>query len=73
MTGLSNVIGKKVSEVIPGIRETDTELFTIYARVSQTGIPEKFEMHLEALHIWFSVSVYSSVNECFVAVFEKYH
>ncbi len=39
LTGLRNVNGKKVSEVIPGIRESDPELFEIYGRVATTGDP----------------------------------
>ncbi len=41
LTGLKNVTGKKVSEIIPGIRESDPELFEIYGRVATTGIPEQ--------------------------------
>ena len=37
LTGLRNVVGKKVTEVIPGIREADPELLEIYGRVSKTG------------------------------------
>ena len=70
LTGLRNVTGKKVSEVIPGIREADPQLFDIYARVSLTGKPEKFEMFVEALKMWFSVSVYGPEKEHFVAVFD---
>jgi len=71
LTGLKNVAGKRVTEVIPGIRDTNPELFQIYGRVSQTGQPEKFETYVEALGIWFSISVYSPAREHFVAVFEN--
>ena len=37
LTGLKNVIGKKVSEVIPGIRESNPELLQTYGRVARTG------------------------------------
>ncbi|MBI4786926.1 MAG: GAF domain-containing protein [Chloroflexi bacterium] len=70
LTGLKDVVGKRVTEVIPGIREADPELFEIYARVSLTGKPEKFEMFVAALKMWFSVSVYSPQTEFFVAVFD---
>ncbi len=70
LTGLNNVVGKRVTEVIPGIREADPELFAIYARVSLTGSPERFEMFVETLQMWFSVSVYSPEKEFFVAVFD---
>ena len=70
LTGLKGAVGKRVSEIIPGIRDSDPELFTIYARVSLTGKPEKFETFVEALHMWFSVSVYSPEKGFFVAVFD---
>jgi PAS domain S-box-containing protein len=70
LTGLKNVVGKKVSEVIPGIRESNPELLEIYGRVASTGNPESFETYLEPLRIWFSVAVYSTEKEHFVAVFK---
>lgn len=69
LTGLKNVTGKYVSEVIPGIRESDPELFEIYSQVALTGQAEVFEIFLESLHEWFSVSVYSPRREYFVAIF----
>jgi len=70
LTGLRNVAGEKVSYVIPGIRATDGELLEIYGRVSRTGNPERFEIFVQALEMWFSVSVYSPEKEFFVAVFD---
>lgn len=69
-TGLKNVEGKKVSEIIPGITETDKELIQRYGRVAITGTPESFEIYVEALKMWFSISVYSPEKEYFVAVFD---
>jgi PAS domain-containing protein len=60
LTGLKNVTGKRESEVIPGIRDKDPELFEIYGSVASTGVPERFERYVEALGMWFSVSAYSS-------------
>jgi PAS domain S-box-containing protein len=71
LTGLKNVIGKKVTEVIPGIRESNPELFEIYGRVAMAGQPEWFETYLESLGIWFSISVYSPRKGHFVAVFDN--
>ncbi len=70
LTGLKDVVGKKVSEVIPGIQESDPDLLEIYGRVALTGNPERFETYVESLGMWFSVSVYSSRKEHFVAVFD---
>ncbi|MDD8018213.1 MAG: PAS domain S-box protein, partial [Bacteroidota bacterium] len=70
LTGLKDVTGKYISQVIPGIQEADPELFAIYARVSQTGISERFEMFVTAMKMWFSISVYSPKKGFFVAVFD---
>lgn len=70
LTGLKNVTGRKVSEVIPGIRQADPELFETYSRVALTGKPERFETYVEALKMWFHISVYSPAKEYFVAVFD---
>jgi len=71
LTGLKDVVGKKVTEVIPGIRESNPELFEIYGRVSSTGTPEKSEVYVDPLKIWFSLSVYSPARGFFVAVFDN--
>jgi PAS domain S-box-containing protein len=70
LTGLKNVVGKRVTEVIPGIRETDPELFEIYGRVASSGVPEVFETYVKSLDMWFAVSVYSPQKEHFVAIFD---
>jgi len=69
-TGLTNVVGRRVSEVIPGIRESDPEIFEIYGRVARTGVPERFERRVNALNDWFAVSVFSPATDCFVAAFD---
>ncbi len=70
LTGLRNASGKKVSELIPGIRQSDPLLFPTYARVATTGNPEKFEMYVNSLAMWFSVSVYSPERGYFIATFD---
>ena len=70
LTRLAGVVGKRVTEAIPGIRESDPRLFDIFGRVAAGGGAEKFETHVEALGVWFSISVYSPKSEHFVAVFD---
>ena len=71
LTGLRNVAGKRVTRLIPGVRETNPELFEIYGRVVQTGVPEQFETYLPALERWFLVKVYRPQPGDFAAVFEN--
>ncbi len=70
LTGLKNVKGRKVSEVIPGILESDSQLIKMYGKTAITGEPQVFETYLESLNIWFSISVYSPGKGYFVSVFE---
>jgi PAS domain S-box-containing protein len=73
LTGLkkAEVLGKKATEAIPGIKEAHPELFEIYGRVASTGKEESFEMHFKPLNIWLSISVYSTKKNYFAAVFEN--
>lgn len=71
LTNLKGVVGKKVSEVVPGIQQTNPELFEVYGRVSVTGKPESLETYVPALNIWFLISVYSPQKNHFVAIFEN--
>jgi PAS domain S-box-containing protein len=71
LTGLKGVVGKRVSEVIPGIQESSPELLETYGRVASTGMPERFEIYLDALGIWFAISAYSPRKRHFVAVFDN--
>src|SRR3972149_3734380 len=71
LTGLRNVVGRKVTEIIPGIKDSHPELFEIYGRVALTGQPERFEIEFKPLNIWLSISVYSPGRGYFVAVFDN--
>lgn len=69
LTGLEDVIGRRATEILPGIRGTHTELFETYARVTRTGRPERFEIEFKPLAKWFTVSVYGAQPDHFVAIF----
>ena len=71
LTGLKDVAGRKVSEVIPGIGESHPELLEIYGRVAMTGRPERFEIASDAFGGWLSIAAYSTEKGYFVAVFDN--
>ena len=70
LTGLKEVEGKPVSEVIPGLRDSDPDLFAVYGRVAATGQPEKFEKHIKALQMWFVAAVFCPEKGHFAVVFD---
>jgi PAS domain-containing protein len=42
-TGLQDVIGRRVTEVVPGIRASDPQLFEIYGRGAKGGATKHFD------------------------------
>jgi PAS domain S-box-containing protein len=68
-TGLGPVVGRRASEVIPGIRESDAGVFEILGRVASGGVPETFEKFIDGLGQWYSAQVYSPRPDHFVAIF----
>jgi PAS domain S-box-containing protein len=73
LTGIKKeiVIGKKVTQALPGIEKANPELFEIYGKVARTGINHKFEVYFKLLNLWLSIAVYRPKKKHFVAVFEN--
>ncbi|OIR19526.1 putative diguanylate cyclase YegE [mine drainage metagenome] len=69
-TGLKDVIGRKVSEVIPGYAEANPDSLQVFGKVARTGEPTRWEHYLAALDKWFSFSIYSPAPGEFVVVNE---
>lgn len=69
-TGLKAVCGKRLSEIVPGIRARDRQLIERLGRIAQGGAPEKFEVYVNALEEWLTLSAYSPAPEHFVGVFD---
>ena len=68
MTGLKNVVGRKMSEVVPGFRETRPEPFERVSRVAVTGRSERFETYSTPLKKWLSISAYCPWKEHVIVV-----
>ncbi|WP_407357195.1 PAS domain S-box protein [Methanolobus sp. WCC5] len=69
-TGLKveDVVGKCVSEVLPGIEETS--FIDIYGDVALKGKPVNFEMFSEPLQRYYSISAYQVDTGIFATVFQ---
>ncbi len=72
LTGLrrEDVIGRKVTEAIPGTKESHPGLFGIYGKVALTGEATEFDIDFKPLGISLAISVYSPQKGYFIAVFE---
>ncbi|MFH0976185.1 MAG: PAS domain S-box protein [Spirochaetota bacterium] len=71
LTGLkaAEIIGRKVTEVLPGIEKDPGDWIGKYGSVALTGKPLQFENYLETLNKWYSISAYSPQKGFFVAIF----
>jgi PAS domain S-box-containing protein len=70
LTGLSDVVGRRASEVVPGIRERDPVFFELVTTVTTARVPDRFELEISSLGLWFAISVYFPAPGFFVAVFD---
>jgi PAS domain S-box-containing protein len=71
-TGLqaSDIIGKRVSEILPGIESESAGWIARYGEVALGGEEIQFEEYSEKLGKWFKVKAYSPEYELFVTIFE---
>lgn len=71
LTGLKEVRGKKISEVMPGLLESDPVYSEMVGRVALSGKPETFETYAEPLKRWFSISLYCPEKGYFVCLVDN--
>lgn len=70
MSGLPNVVGCRMNELLPGTRDAYPEVYEIYGRVAMGHGPETFDIYSNRLEIWSEVTVFSIQAEHFVLVFK---
>ncbi len=71
MTGLTDVIGKRASDVVHNIQEDNVDIFERYSEVAGSSRQARFETFSPALKSWFSISIYTLGNDEFVTVMEN--
>jgi len=69
LTGLENVVGKRMSELGFAMQVLNGHLFEIFCRVEESGIPESLENPVKSQERWLNISVFSPKREHVVAVF----
>lgn len=72
MTGLklSEIIGKKVTQIFPGIENDPANWIQRYGNVASTQESLRFEDFSQPLSKWFSVNAYSPKKGFFATIFE---
>jgi PAS domain S-box-containing protein len=71
-TGLKreDIIGKRVTKVIPDIEDAEPDLISFYGNVALTGKSDKLEFYFKPLDKWYSVSVSSPEKGYFFVNFQ---
>lgn len=72
ITGLrrEDLIGKRVTEALPGIENSEFDWIGTYGKVAQTRQPRRFEQYFELLDRWCSVAAYSPSEGHVAVIFE---
>jgi PAS domain S-box-containing protein len=72
LTGLkrNDLIGKRVTEVIPGIEEDPADWIGRYGKVALTGQEIRFAQHAQPLGKWYAVLAFSPRKGQFATTFE---
>ncbi|MEI8033112.1 MAG: ATP-binding protein [Chlorobiaceae bacterium] len=71
LTGFSHVEGRRFSEILPGLLESDSMLIERLGRVCMTGSADRFEIDMHVLDSWFDITAYPVRGEEFAAVFDN--
>ncbi len=71
LTGLvrEQVVGRRVTEVLPGIERDPADWIGRYGRVALTAEPVQFQQFWEALGRWYDVSAFSPSKGFFAVIF----
>jgi len=70
-TGLKglDIIGKRITEVIPGIENSEFDWIKYYGEIAINGEKKEFEQFSEQLNRWYRVKVFSPEKNYFITYF----
>lgn len=73
MTGLKrkDIIGKKATEVLPGIRDGSFDWVEFYGKITVNGEKQEFGQYFQPLGRWYKITVFSSDKEHFTTIFQE--
>jgi len=70
-TGLRNsdIIGKKISEIMPNIHKEKFDWIKFFGKIAINGGKEEFKQYSETLDRWYMINVYSPEKYYFITLF----
>jgi PAS domain-containing protein len=66
LTGLprDHIIGKKLTELYPGIKDLGFDLIDIFGQVAATGQSIHFQQYLDQQDRWYEITAYYQCKKC---------
>ncbi len=73
MTGLKReaILGKKITEVLPGIRTSGFDWMAFYGQVTLNGERREFTQYAEPLGRWYKITAFTPQPGYFVTIFHE--
>jgi PAS domain S-box-containing protein len=71
LTGFTGVVGRKLTDLLPGALITGSELISRASKVALTGKSDKFETYSAWLKKWLSVAAYCPKREHVIVVLDN--
>ena len=71
-TGLKreDIIGEKITKIIPGMKDSKPDLISIYGNVALKGESIQFEIYFKPFKKWYTVNAYCPEEGYFVTIFQ---
>ena len=72
-TGLQreSILNRRVTEVIPGIRDAEPDLVQVYGEITRSGAQRREEIYFAPFDRWYSLTAFRRREGCFVVMFEE--
>lgn len=73
MTGINKeaILGKRVTEVLPGIRTSSFDWVDFYGKVALNGERREFTQYSEPLGRWYKITAFAPLKEYFITYFQE--
>lgn len=71
ITGIkgADIIGKTITEILPGIEKNDFDWIACYGEIVLKGEKKEFEQYFKPLNKWFKVMAYAPEKNTFITIF----
>lgn len=73
MTGLNgpDIIGKKATEALPGIRDGSFDWVEFYGQITLSGQKQELSQYSQPLERWYKITAFSPEKDHFVTLFQE--